>query len=385
MYGRKTDRGDVDQPPRGEATNASRGASFRAKLIGLLIAVAILATLYWRFREQLSLEALSAHEGAVRDFWTRHPALTYLAAIVLYTIVTGLSLPGAAAMTLIYGWFFGVVRGIIVVSFASTSGATLAFLLSRYLFRDAIQHRFGERLARFNDALRREGPFYLFTLRLIPAVPFFAINVVMGLTPLGVGTFWWVSQLGMLPGTCVYCYAGSTVPELRQIVDPSRLRVADVRDWSALESAVDESARDAAQTPADRVRDHLEDTGLQELLKDAAGGPNSAAARSDVIAELNRLLSDPGFYDSDVWRNVELDAETQAMVTEHQSAPSLEGKNLTRLNRRLLEAAFRGIISSPRPILSPQLFLAFVLLGVFPLLARRIMARFRPEAIAPDI
>jgi uncharacterized membrane protein YdjX (TVP38/TMEM64 family) len=107
-------------------------------------------------------------------------------------------------MTLLYGWFFKFVAALLVVSFASTTGTTLAFLLSRYLLRDAIQQKFGERLAGFNGALEREGAFYLFTLRLIPAVPFFVINVVMGLTPIRVWTFWWVSQLGMLPGTCVF-------------------------------------------------------------------------------------------------------------------------------------------------------------------------------------
>ena len=107
----------------------------------------------------------------------------------------------------------------IVVSFASTSGATLAFLLSRYLFGRAVQNRFGARLSGFNEALRREGPFFLFTLRLIPAVPFFAINLVMGLTPIRVRTFWWVSQLGMLAGTTVYVYAGSSVPGLQVLAE----------------------------------------------------------------------------------------------------------------------------------------------------------------------
>jgi len=106
-----------------------------------------------------------------------------------------------------------------LVSFASTAGATVAFLLSRYLFRDALQSRFGDRLAGFNAALESEGAFYLFTLRLIPAVPFFVINVVMGLTPLKTRTFWWVSQLGMLPGTVVYVSAGASVPSLQVLAE----------------------------------------------------------------------------------------------------------------------------------------------------------------------
>ena len=122
-------------------------------------------------------------------------------------------------LTLVFGWYFGFRDALVLVSFASTAGATLAFLLSRFLFRDTIQRRFGDRLASFNESLEREGPFYLFTLRLIPAVPFFVINAVMGLTPLKVWTFWWVSQVGMLAGTVVYVYAGSSVPNLDTLAE----------------------------------------------------------------------------------------------------------------------------------------------------------------------
>ena len=138
---------------------------------------------------------------------------------MVYVVVTGLSLPGAAVLTLVYGWYFGLLRGVVLVSFASTAGATMAFLLSRFLFRDAIQKRFGDRLPSFNQSLEKEGPFFLFTMRLIPAVPFFVINAVMGLTPIRTRTFWWVSQLGMLAGTAVYVYAGSSVPDLQTLAD----------------------------------------------------------------------------------------------------------------------------------------------------------------------
>ena len=119
----------------------------------------------------------------------------------------------------IYGWYFRFGPGLILVSFASTMGATLAFMLSRFLFRDFIQSRFGDRLNSFNQSLEREGPFFLFTLRLVPAVPFFVINAVMGLTPIKTRTFWWVSQLGMLAGTIVFVYAGSSVPSLQTLAD----------------------------------------------------------------------------------------------------------------------------------------------------------------------
>ncbi|MBT5925704.1 MAG: TVP38/TMEM64 family protein, partial [Verrucomicrobia bacterium] len=105
-------------------------------------------------------------------------------------------------------------KGLLLVSFASTAGASMAFLLSRFFLNDLIQFKFGDRLDKFNEALKKEGAFYLFTLRLIPAVPFFVINLVMGLTPIPTRTFWWVSQLGMLPGTAVFVYAGSQFPSL---------------------------------------------------------------------------------------------------------------------------------------------------------------------------
>ena len=192
---------------------------FRHKLVLLLVLVAVIAAGYALLSDLLSLDALADQERRLRDFQREHPLFSYGMAFLVYVAVTGLSLPGATGLTLAYGWLFGLVRGVILVSFASTAGATLAFLLSRYLFREAVEQRFGDRLVRFNEALRKDGAFYLFTLRLIPVVPFFVINAVMGLTPLGTLTFWWVSQLGMLPGTVVYVYAGSSVPTLQVLAD----------------------------------------------------------------------------------------------------------------------------------------------------------------------
>ncbi|MBT4867634.1 MAG: TVP38/TMEM64 family protein, partial [Planctomycetaceae bacterium] len=116
---------------------------------------------------------------------------------------------------------------------ASTTGATLSFLMSRYLLRDLIQNKFGNRLQKFNEALEREGAFYLFSLRLIPVVPFFVINLVMGLTPIRVRTFWWVSQVGMLAGTCVYVFAGTRIPSLKEIVDKGAGGVLDFELFAA--------------------------------------------------------------------------------------------------------------------------------------------------------
>ena len=189
------------------------------KLLVLAVVLGAVVVVYARFGDALTLGSLAASESQLRQFQVEHPILVYGIAFAVYVAVTGLSLPGAAGLTLVYGWYFGLVRGVILVSFASTTGATVAFLLSRYLFRDAVLKRFGDKLSGFNDALRREGPFYLFALRLIPAVPFFVINLVMGLTPIRVITYWWVSQLGMLAGTAVYVYAGSRVPSLEKLAD----------------------------------------------------------------------------------------------------------------------------------------------------------------------
>ena len=178
-----------------------------------VVAVAAVV-LYTQFGSYLSLENLANQETALREYQAQHPVLVFAIAFLIYVTVCGLSLPGAAGLTLVYGWYFGFGQCLVLVSFASTLGATIAFLFSRYLFRDTITNRFGDRAKKFNESLEREGAFYLFTLRLIPAVPFFIVNAVMGLTPLKTWTFWWVSQVGMLAGTAVFCYAGSSVPNL---------------------------------------------------------------------------------------------------------------------------------------------------------------------------
>lgn len=179
-----------------------------------LAAAALAVAGYLRFGAVLSLAAVAEHDAALRAYQQAQPWLVYGAAFLVYVAVTGLSLPGATVLSLVYGWYFDFLRAVVLVSLASTAGASLAFLLSRYVFRDAIRSRFGDRLRAFDDALARDGALYLFTLRLVPAVPFFVINLVMGLTPLRLGTFWWVSQAGMLPGTAVYVYAGAAVPDL---------------------------------------------------------------------------------------------------------------------------------------------------------------------------
>ena len=203
-----------DDQPEKPAVTAAAGRARWVKPLWIIGVIAVGALLYFQYGHLLSLESLAARESALRAFQADNPYLVYGIALLVYVAVTGLSIPGASPLTLVYGWYFGFWQAVLLVSFASTAGATFAFLMSRYLLRDSVQTKFGDRLHAFNDRLENEGAFYLFTLRLIPAVPFFVINLVMGLTPMKAVTFWWVSQIGMLPGTMVYVYAGSRVPNL---------------------------------------------------------------------------------------------------------------------------------------------------------------------------
>ena len=189
----------------------------KGALFGLVLIV--MAVAFHQYGGALSLPSIASKEEALRTLKQSSPLAVTLTALGIYVAATGLSLPGAAALSLVYGWFFGFGPGLVIVSIASTAGATLAFLFSRFLLRDWVEARFGERLRGFNEALEREGAFYLFPLRLIPAIPFVVINLVMGLTPMRSGTFWWVSQVGMLPGTAVFVYAGSQFPSLAQLVE----------------------------------------------------------------------------------------------------------------------------------------------------------------------
>lgn len=177
------------------------------------------AAVYWQFRDQLDPAILADHESTVRTWIDERPVIALGIAFAVYVAVTALSLPGATPLSMICGWLFGFWRAVVLVSFASTAGATLAFLISRYLFREALQRYFGTRLQKFDEALQREGAFYLFALRLTPVIPYFVVNLVMGLTPMRTRTFWAVSQLGMLPATLVFVGAGASVPSLKQVAE----------------------------------------------------------------------------------------------------------------------------------------------------------------------
>ena len=180
-------------------------------LLLLLIIFAIGAFFYFDLQQFLTLDMLKSKQAELLDTWSTHPVRVTAIFGLIYIAVTGLSLPGAVILTLAGGAIFGLLWGTIIVSFASTIGATLAFLAARFLFRDSVMNRFGDRLTAINQGIAKEGAFYLFTLRLVPLFPFFIINLVMGLTTIKTTTFYWVSQLGMLAGTIVYVYAGDTV------------------------------------------------------------------------------------------------------------------------------------------------------------------------------
>ncbi len=179
-----------------------------------LIFTAIAAFFAFDLDRFLTLNALKAARESLAGWVNSNFATAIAAFFIAYVAVTALSLPGAAIMTLAGGALFGLVAGTIAVSFASTLGATLAFIASRFLFRDAVRAKFGQRLAAFEEGVRRDGAFYLFTLRLVPAFPFFLVNLLMGLTPIRTLTYAGVSQIGMLPGTIVFVYAGTQLAQL---------------------------------------------------------------------------------------------------------------------------------------------------------------------------
>jgi pyruvate/2-oxoglutarate dehydrogenase complex dihydrolipoamide dehydrogenase (E3) component/uncharacterized membrane protein YdjX (TVP38/TMEM64 family) len=198
----------------------------RKFLLILALAALIGAFFVFDLGRFFSLDAIKSQQAVIEAYRSAQPALTAGVFFLVYVAVTGLSLPGAAIMTLAGGAVFGLWWGTLLVSFASTLGATLAFLVSRFMLRDWVQGKFGDKLKAINAGIEREGGFYLFTLRLIPIFPFFVINLVMGLTPIRTWTFYWVSQIGMLAGTVVYVNAGTQLAQidsLKGIVSPELL------------------------------------------------------------------------------------------------------------------------------------------------------------------
>lgn len=194
-------------------------------LLGLGV-VCVGLFLYFDLGQYLTLSYLKVSQARLLDMYANNPVGFIAGYMVIYVLVTGLSLPGAVVLTLAGGGLFGLVVGTVVVSFASTIGATLACVASRFLLQEWVQGKFGDKLSAINQGIEAEGAFYLFTLRLIPVFPFFVINLVMGLTTLPIRTFFWVSQLGMLAGTMVFVNAGkelAKIDSLSGILSPALL------------------------------------------------------------------------------------------------------------------------------------------------------------------
>ncbi len=353
-----------------ETTQLSLSAkgSARNRLLAGSAAAIVAILLYSLVSDHLSLDALAERENELRRLHADYPLPVYAAVFCIYVSATGLSLPGATPMSLIVGWYFGFVRGVILVSFASTLGATIAFLLSRHLLRDTIQSRFGHHLRVFNDELNRDGPFYLFTLRLIPAVPFFLINVVMGLTRIRTWTFWWVSQVGMLAGTIVYLYAGSSLPSLSQLADPSQLRPHDITNWPEFVSRLGNS--DDVSSAGRFTYRQLDDESqnIVNSVHQANASPNKDE-KATLLHSLNTALAQPDFALQPGWLR-----QTQVPGTETRSNATIR-KQTTSINRAILIAAMPNTVLAPQPILSRRLILAFVLLGTFPIIVKKLMAR----------
>ena len=188
----------------------------RGRLALVVVIVALIAAFFaFGLDRYFTFEFFRSRQLEIDSYSRAYPLRAAAAYFAVYVVVTGLSLPGAAVLTLVGGAIFGLLWGTVIVSFASSIGATLAFLASRFLLRNWVQERFGDRLKPINSGVEKEGAFYLFALRLVPAFPFFVINLAMGLTPIRTWTFYWVSQTGMLAGTIVYVYAGTTLGEFR--------------------------------------------------------------------------------------------------------------------------------------------------------------------------
>jgi uncharacterized membrane protein YdjX (TVP38/TMEM64 family) len=188
------------------------------KLLLVAVILGLIAAFFaFDLGQYLSLEVLKAQQAALNAQVAASPWQAAGLFFLGYVAVTALSLPGAALMTLLAGALFGLLEGFVLVSFASTLGASLAMLSSRFVLRDWVQGRFGRRLDSIDAGIEREGAFYLFALRLVPIFPFFLINLAMGLTRLPLRTFWWVSQVGMLPGTLVYVNAGRELGQLETL------------------------------------------------------------------------------------------------------------------------------------------------------------------------
>src|SRR5205085_2667822 len=199
----------------------------RSRWVALLLIVALVAAFFaFGLGRYFTLDYFKTQQAAITGARDAHPVAAAAVFFAVYVGVTALSLPAAGIMTLASGAIFGLAWGVLISSFAASIGATLAFLVARFLLRDLIQSRYGDKLKAINEGVARDGAFYLFTLRLVPAFPFFLVNIAMALTPIRARTFYWVSQIGMLAATIVFVNAGTQLAKLtslRGILSPGLL------------------------------------------------------------------------------------------------------------------------------------------------------------------
>jgi dihydrolipoamide dehydrogenase len=212
--------------PSSRAAAPARPGPWKWIVLALVAVAVVWAWRHYDIGQWLTLDRLKSSRESLLGLYQARPFATLAAFFAIYVTVAALSLPGAAILTLAAGAMFGFWTGLVVASFASSIGALLAFLVARYLLRDSVQSRFGKQLAPINDGMKRDGAFYLFTLRLVPLFPFFIVNLLVALTPIAAGTFYIVSQIGMLLGTGVYVNAGTqlaSISKLSDVVSPGLL------------------------------------------------------------------------------------------------------------------------------------------------------------------
>ncbi|HAS8177406.1 TPA: TVP38/TMEM64 family protein [Vibrio vulnificus] len=187
------------------------------KLVFGILLIATIILLAVNFSQYLTLDNAKAQQLTLNSFIEENFLFASISYFVIYVGLTAFSVPGATVVTLLGAALFGFWYSLLLVSFASTIGATIAFLSSRYLLKDWVQARFGDKLSAINQGVEKDGAFYLFSLRLIPVFPFFLINLLMGLTPISIGRYYLTSQIGMLPGTAVYLNAGTQLADINSL------------------------------------------------------------------------------------------------------------------------------------------------------------------------
>lgn len=201
------------------ASQPEPGSGWRAagRPAVFVVAAAALVIFYANFNHELSLHALAKHEAELRQYNSEHPVLLPLIVAAIYVLATGISLPIGIILAIGCGWLFGLWEAGVLVSFAATAGATLAFWISRYLLRDAIAHRFDHLMKSVDELLERDGAVYLLSLRLVHVIPSWLINLLMGWTNIRTWTFWWATQLGTLPAIVFYVYVGEQLKSLHEL------------------------------------------------------------------------------------------------------------------------------------------------------------------------